>query len=40
MYHNEGGGEEFSRDISLVDRNIFGVNDIKDTAIIGNIHDK
>ena len=39
MYHNEGGGEEFDRELSCVDRNIIDVYDLGESVIIGTIHD-
>lgn len=38
MYHNEGLGEEFESDISLIDTNCFDVVDLTDSVIIGNIN--
>ena len=40
MNFNEGGGEVFDSEISLVDENIIDVIDLKEDFIIGNIHDK
>lgn len=39
MYHNEGGGEEFDRDISLVDENVIDVSTFCDSIIIGNANE-
>lgn len=39
MEFNEGGGEVFDNDLSLVDKNICDVFDMCDDIIIGNIHD-
>jgi len=33
MYHNENGGEEYDNEISLVDKNVFDVADLKDCLI-------
>ena len=40
MYFNEGGGEEFENEISLVEKNIFDVVDLTDDYIIGNVNIK
>lgn len=40
MYLNEGSGEEFDSELSLLDKNYIEVNDLKEDYIIGNINVK
>lgn len=39
IYLNEGGGEEFEKNISEIDRNFINTYDLCNDEIIGNIHD-
>ena len=39
MYRNEGSGEEYSKDISLLDKEVIYIEDSGEYEVIGNAHD-
>ncbi len=39
MYHNEGSGEEYTKDIYKLDTEVIDIEDIGEYKIIGNVHD-
>lgn len=39
MYFNEGGGEEFNNDLSCIDKDAVGMEDIYLYEVIGNIYE-
>ena len=39
MYFNEGGGEEFSQDVTRIEENVFIFGEDNDIEVVGNIYE-